>query len=192
MRETLYRAFVTRAGEENAPLIRQILSLKEEQAKILGFDTYAELSLERKMATNVAAVDELTKMLADKARPAAKAELEQLTAYAKARIHTTTSDHTHLTFHSHRTHHTPSLYTTPSLHTTPVLHATPSLHTTPSSHTIPSFHTIPILHHHLLHTTPSHTPHHLFHTTTSFTRHPLTHHTLSHTTPPLPGERLRG
>ena len=85
VRETLYRAFVTRAGEENAPLIRQILSLKEEQAKILGFDTYAELSLERKMATNVAAVDELTKMLADKARPAAKAELEQLTAYAKAK-----------------------------------------------------------------------------------------------------------
>ena len=39
---------VTRAGEENAPLITRILQIREEQAKILGFETYAEVSLERK------------------------------------------------------------------------------------------------------------------------------------------------
>ena len=35
VREQLYRAFVTRAGEANEPLIDQILALKQEQAKIL-------------------------------------------------------------------------------------------------------------------------------------------------------------
>jgi len=84
VREQLYRAFVTRAGEENAPLISRILTLKQEQAKILGFSTYAELSLERKMAKDVAAVDELTEMLLAKAMPAAQKELAELTSFAIA------------------------------------------------------------------------------------------------------------
>mmetsp|Transcript_83011 Transcript_83011/g.165735 ORF Transcript_83011/g.165735 Transcript_83011/m.165735 type:complete len:734 (-) Transcript_83011:366-2567(-) len=84
VREQLYRAFVTRAGEENEPLIRKILSLKQDQAKLLGFNTYAEVSLERKMADSVAAVDELTEMLRDKAYPAALKELGELSAFAKA------------------------------------------------------------------------------------------------------------
>jgi len=84
VREKLYRAFVTRAGEENSPLVRQILQLKQQQAEILGYKSYAELSLDRKMADDVSAVEELTHMLAEKARPAAEAELAQLTAYAKA------------------------------------------------------------------------------------------------------------
>jgi oligopeptidase A len=84
VREKLYRAFVTRAGEENEPLIRKILTLRAEQARILGFDTYAEVSLERKMATSVEAVDELSEMLLDKAMPAAKRELEELTEFAVA------------------------------------------------------------------------------------------------------------
>jgi len=84
VREKLYTAFVTRAGEENEPLIRKILSLKKEQAAILGFETYAQVSVERKMAASVEEVDELTEMLAAKARPAAARELEELTAFAKS------------------------------------------------------------------------------------------------------------
>ncbi|KAL1521745.1 hypothetical protein AB1Y20_021400 [Prymnesium parvum] len=84
LRKKLYTAFVTRAGEENAPLLRRILSLRKQQAQILGYNTYAEVSMERKMARSVAEVDELHNMLAAKARPAAAKEIEQLTDFAKA------------------------------------------------------------------------------------------------------------
>ena len=83
VRESLYRAFVTRAGDINAPLITEILTLRQEQAKILGFNTHAEVSIERKMASSVEAVDELTEMLLAKAMPAAQKELAELTAFAK-------------------------------------------------------------------------------------------------------------
>lgn len=72
VREQLYRAFVTRAGETNAPLIDKILTLRREQAQLLGFATHAEVSLTRKMAGSVEAVAELTEMLRAKALPAAK------------------------------------------------------------------------------------------------------------------------
>jgi len=84
VREALYRAFVTRAGEVNAPLIRQILQIKQEQASILGFGSYAEVSIERKMAPSVDAVYDLTEMLLAKAYPAAQKELQQLTEFATA------------------------------------------------------------------------------------------------------------
>jgi len=84
VREALYRAMVTRAGETNAPLVRQILALKKEQAVLLGFQSYAAVSIESKMASSVEAVDELTHMLRAKALPAAKAELADLTAFAQA------------------------------------------------------------------------------------------------------------
>ncbi|HBY81295.1 MAG TPA: peptidase M3, partial [Cyanobacteria bacterium UBA11148] len=53
LREKLYKAFVSRAssGElDNNPLIERILELRQEKAKLLGFDSYAELSLASKMA----------------------------------------------------------------------------------------------------------------------------------------------
>jgi len=56
VREKLYRAFVTRAGAVNEPLINKILTLKRDQAKLLGFESHAEVSLSRKMADSVAAV----------------------------------------------------------------------------------------------------------------------------------------
>merc|ERR1719247_1892312 len=83
VREKLYRAFVTRAGEENTPLLDQILSLKQQQAKLLGFGSYAQMSMARKMADDVAAVDELHDMLLAKALPAAERELAELTAFAR-------------------------------------------------------------------------------------------------------------
>ena len=82
VREQLYRAFVTRAGEENAPLIKQILTLKQKQAALLGYESYADVSIQRKMADSVGAVDELTEMLRAKALPAAEKELDELTTFA--------------------------------------------------------------------------------------------------------------
>ena len=87
IRERLYKAFVTRAGEANAPLIDEILTLKQAQAKLLGFDSYAEVSLSSKMADSIEDVEKLHDMLAAKATPAAKAELAELQAYANANGH---------------------------------------------------------------------------------------------------------
>jgi len=87
LREKLYRAYVSRAaaGEmDNRPLIDRILALRQEMAKLLNFDTYAELSLARKMAPSVAAVDQLMEELRSASYDAAKAEQVDLEAFAQS------------------------------------------------------------------------------------------------------------
>jgi oligopeptidase A len=86
LRERLYRAFVTRAssGErDNEPLLRRILELRREKANILGFATFAEVSLASKMAPGIEAVDKLLGELRAAALPRARAEHDELTAYAR-------------------------------------------------------------------------------------------------------------
>lgn len=95
LRETLYRAYVTRASEfdahtnakgeslNNADIMSQILQLREQKAKLLGFDNYAEVSLSTKMADNVAEVETFLRSLAMQATPAAKQDLAQLQKYAQ-------------------------------------------------------------------------------------------------------------
>jgi oligopeptidase A len=90
LREHLYRAFATRASDQgehaaqfdNSAAIEQILSLRQEQARMLGFRHYAELSLATKMADSVAEVEAFLLELADKARPFAERELAALKALA--------------------------------------------------------------------------------------------------------------
>ena len=85
LREQLYKAFITRAGAgdlDNHPLIDRILELRQEKATILGFESYAQLSLARKMAPNVEAVEELLEELRGVSYHAAEAELAQLKAFA--------------------------------------------------------------------------------------------------------------
>ncbi len=85
LREQLYRAFITRAstGElNNAPLIEQILDLRRQQANLLGFENYAELSLARKMAPSVAAVETLMEELRAASYDAAKKELAEIQTFA--------------------------------------------------------------------------------------------------------------
>lgn len=87
IREKLYRAYIARASTgdlDNTPIINRILSLKKQQAKLLGYNNYAELSLSSKMAPNVESVLALTDLLAEKAIPAAKADMENLKIFAKA------------------------------------------------------------------------------------------------------------
>ena len=95
LRETMYRAYVTRASEfdahtnakgeslNNADIMSQILQLREQKAKLLGFDNYAEVSLSTKMANNVAEVETFLRSLAMQATPAAKQDLAQLQKYAQ-------------------------------------------------------------------------------------------------------------
>ena len=85
LRETVYRAQVARAssGElNNWPLIEQILSLRLDQARRLGYANWAEVSLAAKMAGSVAEVEQLLEELRAAAYPVAQAELEQLRGFA--------------------------------------------------------------------------------------------------------------
>lgn len=91
LREALYYAYVTRASEfdahknakgeslNNAPIMSEILKLRSQKAKLLGFDNFAQLSLSTKMAESVAEVETFLRDLAEKATPAAKADLAKLT-----------------------------------------------------------------------------------------------------------------
>ena len=85
LREKLYKAFVSRAsvGEfDNRGNIDRILELRKEKAHILGFTNFAELSLARKMAPNVAAVQQLQDELRGASYDAAVKEFEELKAFA--------------------------------------------------------------------------------------------------------------
>ena len=78
LREKMYRAYVTRASTgplDNTPLIQKILSLRAEKARLLGFNTFAELSLAKKMAPSLASVEAMFETLRAPSRTAAEKEL---------------------------------------------------------------------------------------------------------------------
>jgi len=81
-RKELYKAYNTRAPE-NAEVIDQILALKQEKARLLGFENYARYALETRDANTEEEVLGFLDTLADAALPQAKEELEELKAYAK-------------------------------------------------------------------------------------------------------------
>ena len=84
-REALYRAYVTRAssGEfDNTKVIEGILALRHELAGLLGFDSYAELSIDSKMAPNIFAVEDLMENLRSASIDSARNDLETLQDFA--------------------------------------------------------------------------------------------------------------
>ncbi|HSF71403.1 MAG TPA: M3 family metallopeptidase, partial [Methylotenera sp.] len=89
LRETLYRAYATRASEfgkaefDNTPIIKQLLKLRDEEAKLLGFNNFAELSLATKMADTPQQVIEFLQTLAASAKPYAEQDMRELVVYAK-------------------------------------------------------------------------------------------------------------
>ncbi len=104
VREKVYRAYITRASEftsadddkddkddkedkkskNNVPSIYEILKLKDERAKMLGFNNHAELSLASKMAPSVESVAELSNLILEKALPSALRELDEITSLARS------------------------------------------------------------------------------------------------------------
>ena len=85
LREKLYKVFVSRASDgefDNRANIDRILELRKEKANILGFANFAELSLARKMAPDVAAVQQLQDELRVASYDAAVKEFEELKAFA--------------------------------------------------------------------------------------------------------------
>ncbi len=84
LRERLYLAYVTRASSEeldNAPLIDEILQLRRERATLLGYSSFAEMSVVSKMA-DVEAVDSMFRLLRDASWEAGQADLEDLRSLA--------------------------------------------------------------------------------------------------------------
>jgi len=88
LREQIYRAYATRAAEfgdprwDNGAIIREILSLRRHSAQLLGFGSFAELSLQPKMADSPAQVLRFLEELAQKARPHAERDLAELRDFA--------------------------------------------------------------------------------------------------------------
>lgn len=82
LKEKLYRAYVTRAPE-NEELITKILALRDEEAKILGLNNFAQLSLEKKMAKNPQEVLEFLNSLAKNSKKSAEIEYEELVTFSK-------------------------------------------------------------------------------------------------------------
>jgi oligopeptidase A len=91
LRREIYQAVTTRASDQgphagewdNTEVMEQILSLRHEQAQLLGFANFAERSLARKMAHSTDKVINFLNDLALRSRPQAQRELEELTDYAK-------------------------------------------------------------------------------------------------------------
>ena len=92
LRETLYRAYATRASEfgklewDNTQIIRDILALRHEAALLLGYSNYAETSLATKMAETPAQVEEFLNNLAKRAKPFAERDIEELRQYAADKL----------------------------------------------------------------------------------------------------------
>ncbi|MDR0275991.1 MAG: M3 family metallopeptidase [Burkholderiaceae bacterium] len=91
LRERLYRAYVTRASDQaegdltrydNMPTMREILQLRQEQARLLGYANFAEVSLAPKMADSPAQVMDFLRTLAQKARPYAERDARDLREFA--------------------------------------------------------------------------------------------------------------
>jgi oligopeptidase A len=92
LRELMYRAYVTRASEfgkaewDNTALISEVVKLRGEQARLLDFATYAEYSLEPKMAESPRQVLDFLSELAARAKPYAERDLREATDFAHAEL----------------------------------------------------------------------------------------------------------
>ncbi|WP_019104211.1 M3 family metallopeptidase [Chromobacterium haemolyticum] len=92
LREKLYQANVQRASEfgpaerDNSPIIREKLKLAREEAQLLGFANFAELSLFTKMAESPEQVIAFLRDLAARAKPFAVKDRQELEAFAAAEL----------------------------------------------------------------------------------------------------------
>jgi len=93
LRELMYRAYVTRASElganpewDNTRIMEQLLRLRREEARLLGYASYAEVSLVPKMARSPREVLDFLRDLNRKAKPFAARDLEEVREFAAAEL----------------------------------------------------------------------------------------------------------
>lgn len=85
-REKMWRAYASRAmdGEhDNRDIVKKIISLRHERARLLGYDTHAAFVLERRMAKDTKTVMDFIDRTLEKALPKAKDDLKTLADFAK-------------------------------------------------------------------------------------------------------------
>jgi oligopeptidase A len=89
LREKLYRAHATRASDQsehlqfdNTALLKEILALRHEEAQLLGHGNHAEVSLATKMAESPTQVMQFLRDLAQRARPYAEKDLNEMRQFA--------------------------------------------------------------------------------------------------------------
>lgn len=90
LREEFYRAYCTRASDQgpnagkwdNGPVMDEILALRHELSQLLGFESYAERSLSTKMAESPEQVIGFLNDLAERSKPQAQQDLDELTQFA--------------------------------------------------------------------------------------------------------------
>ncbi len=90
LREEIYKAYISRACDvgitatkfDNKAIMDEILSLRAEMAKILGFDNYAQFSVESKMVESPAQIIAFLQDLVAHSKPQAQRELDELKAFA--------------------------------------------------------------------------------------------------------------
>ena len=92
LRERMYVAYSTRASEfnepelDNSPLMVQILKLRKEEANLLGYANFSQLSLATKMANTPQQVQDFLYALAQRARPHAERDLAELRNFARTNL----------------------------------------------------------------------------------------------------------
>ena len=96
LREKLYRAYATRASDQTDPAFSQfdntaimgeLLALRHEEAQLLGYRHYADVSVVPKMAESPEQVVAFLRELAHKARPYAQKDLADLREFAASELH---------------------------------------------------------------------------------------------------------
>jgi oligopeptidase A len=92
LRERMYRAYATRASEfgiselDNSTIVLDILRLRRDQARLLGYRNFAEVSLEPKMADSPAQVLSFLRELAARAKPFAQRDLDELRMFSRKHL----------------------------------------------------------------------------------------------------------
>ena len=96
LRETLYKAYTTRASDQapaefsqfdNSAVMREILALRQEEARLLGYLNFGEVSVVAKMAKSPEEVVTFLRDLARRARPYAEKDIADLRAFAAGTLH---------------------------------------------------------------------------------------------------------
>ncbi|MGY4828677.1 M3 family metallopeptidase [Sphaerotilaceae bacterium SBD11-9] len=92
LREKLYTAYATRASElgkpehDNSATMRELLALRQEEAGLLGYRNYAEVSMVPKMADSPQQVTDFLRDLSRRARPYAEKDLAELREFARTEL----------------------------------------------------------------------------------------------------------
>ena len=95
LRETLYKAYTTRASDQapaefsqfdNSAVMHEILALRQEEARLLGYQNFGEVSVVAKMAKSPEEVVTFLRDLAQRARPYAENDIADLRAFAAGQL----------------------------------------------------------------------------------------------------------